>query len=325
MAKLVFSYSHVDEGMRNELEKHLSPLKRMGRIEPWHDRRINPGDEFDAEIGQHFAEADIILLLISHDFIASNYCFEIEMQNSLDRHERGEAIVIPVILKSCAWKKLPFGKLLAATIDGKPIIKFSHIDDGFVEVVNAVSKALDKIESISSIPSSSVTSLIAPQSVSANSESRQASSFKPRSSNLGIKKEFSDRDRDMACKEGFEYVARFFENTLEELSTRNSELEADFRQRDLDSFESSVYLNGKRVCHCGIIRNSNSIGLGDICYSQSGISTNSCNDSMSIGDNGSMIGFKSLMGGMMGQSRGDLLTAEGMAEHFWDQFIRPLK
>lgn len=95
---LVFSYAHADEALRNELEKHLSPLKRMGRISTWHDRRIVPGEEFAGQIDQHFAQADIILLLISSDFIASDYCYQIEMTNALQRHERSEAVVIPVIL-----------------------------------------------------------------------------------------------------------------------------------------------------------------------------------------------------------------------------------
>lgn len=140
MASLVFSYAHADEALRNELEKHLSPLKRMGRISTWHDRRIVPGEEFADQIDHHFAAADIILLLVSSDFIASDYCYQIEMTNALKRHERGEAVVIPVVLRPCAWHQLPFGKLLAATVDGKPIVQFPSYDDGFVQVVDAVSR-----------------------------------------------------------------------------------------------------------------------------------------------------------------------------------------
>ena len=333
MAKVVFSYSHADEQLRNELEKHLSPLKRMGKIETWHDRRIEPGDIFESEIDQNFSDADIVLLLVSPDFIASNYCYEVEMSNSLQRHERGEAIVIPVILRSCAWHQLPFGKLLAATTDGKPIIKFTHIDDGFVEVVEAVSKALSKVNSTSPVAASvafqeTLQINRVPGRVSVGGTSAtgsKPSGLGPRSSNLAIRKEFTDRDRDVACRDGFDYLARFFENSSSELVSRNSELEADFRQRDADSFECSVYLNGKRVTHCGIWRSSQTHGMGDICYSNSGISDNSYNESMSVSDDGSVIGFKTLMGMMMGQDRDKLLTAEGMAEYFWESFLRPLK
>lgn len=323
MAKVVFSYSHVDEQLRNELEKHLSPLQRMGRITTWHDRRIVPGEEFDSEIDQHFAEADIVLLLVSPDFIASDYCYEVEMTNSIQRHKQGEAIVIPVILRPCAWHQLPFGKLLAATPDGKEIVKYTNIDDGFVDVVDAVTRALDKLgeSEPEALPTASLPGVESP--VGSVSSTSQIGSG-PRSSNMAIRKEFTDRDRDVACKEGFDYLTRFFENSLGELSTRNPELETDFRQRDADSFECSIYKNGSRISHCGIWRSSGQ-SLGDICYSSGGISTNSCNDSMSVDTDGAILGFKSLMGGMMGQRRDTLLTAEGMAEHFWEQLLNPLK
>lgn len=75
MSTPVFSYSHVDEALRNELEKHLSPLRRMGKITTWHDRRIASGQVFERQIDHYFSQADIILLLISSDFITSDYCY----------------------------------------------------------------------------------------------------------------------------------------------------------------------------------------------------------------------------------------------------------
>ena len=143
---LVFSYSHADEALRNELEKHLSPLKRTGKITTWHDRRIVPGQEFERKIDHYFSQADIILILISSDFIASDYCYQVEMKNALERHDRGEAVVIPVILRNCAWHQLEFGSIMAATIDGKPITKFATHDEGYVQVVEAVSRAIARME-----------------------------------------------------------------------------------------------------------------------------------------------------------------------------------
>lgn len=324
MTSLVFSYAHADEALRNELEKHLSPLKRMGRISTWHDRRIVPGEEFAGQIDQHFAQADIILLLISSDFIASDYCYQIEMTNALQRHERGDAVVIPVILRTCAWHQLPFGKLLAATVDGKPIVQFPSYDEGFVQVVEAVSRALDKLAKSHTSPPQPIRQPGRTRPVDASFSIGRSSA--PRSSNLAIPKSFTDLDRDRTGREGFDYLARFFENSLAELKTRNEGLEVDFHRRDADSFACTVYQHGHTVCHCGIWRNARGTGLGDICYSQSGISQNSCNDSMSITDNGQLIGFRSLMGGFpMGSHRDQLLTEEGMAEHFWESFIRPLQ
>lgn len=118
----------------------------MGKVTTWHDRRIAPGLEFEHQIDHYFSEADIILLLISSDFIASDYCSQVEMTNAMERHKRGEAVVIPVILRGCAWHQLPFDSIMAATIDGKSITKFASHDEGYVQVVEAVSHAITSME-----------------------------------------------------------------------------------------------------------------------------------------------------------------------------------
>lgn len=104
------------------------------------------GQEFERKIDHYFSQADIILILISSDFIASDYCYQVEMKNALERHDRGEAVVIPVILRNCAWHQLEFGSIMAATIDGKPITKFATHDEGYVQVVEAVSRAIARME-----------------------------------------------------------------------------------------------------------------------------------------------------------------------------------
>lgn len=321
MTSLVFSYSHADEALRNELEKHLSPLKRMGKITTWHDRRIILGQEFENQIDHYFSQADIILLLVSSDFIASDYCYQVEMTNALERHNRGEAVVIPVILRECAWKMLPFGRILAATVDGKPIDKFASHDEGYVQVVDAVSRAIANLEAkkpqqIVHAPAPANPMLQATDTV-----------FTPRSSNLSLPKRFTDLDKDRACRDGFEYVARYFEGSLTELKKRHAGLEVDFNKRDADAFTCAVYMGGSKVGQCAIWRNSGrNMGMGDIGYSQDGVIGNAYNESLTIGDNGQILGFRPLMGVYgAGSSREALLTNEGMAEHLWDMFFEPIK
>src|SRR5688500_12533021 len=96
---VLFSYSHADEELRNKLEVHLSMLKREGLVTAWHDRRITAGRELDPTINEHIESAGIILLLVSPEFLASEYCYEIEMKCALERHDAGDARVIPVILR----------------------------------------------------------------------------------------------------------------------------------------------------------------------------------------------------------------------------------
>jgi internalin A len=119
--RLFYSYSHKDEALRDELETHLKLLQRQGLIEPWHDRRIAPGQEWKGEIDRNLERADIILLLVSADFIASDYCYDIEMTRALERYEAKEAQVIPIILRDCSWHSAPFGKLQALPKDAKAV------------------------------------------------------------------------------------------------------------------------------------------------------------------------------------------------------------
>lgn len=323
MASLVFSYSHADEALRNELEKHLSPLKRMGKISTWHDRRIIPGQVFEHQIDQYFSEADIVLLLISSDFIASDYCYQVEMVNAMERHRRGDAVVIPVILRECAWHQLPFGNILAATVDGKPITKFASHDEGYVQVVDAVARAIDNMEVKKTRQSVDFRSPLSTPSLT----QEIGSIFTPRSSNLSLPKKFTDLDKDRACREGFEYLTRYFENSLSELKKRNPGVDYEFHQLDSNAFSCAIYINGSRVGQCGIWRNnSRSLGVGDICYGQDGITRNSYNECLTINDNGQTLGFRPLMGVYtMSSSREILLTNEGMAEHLWDMFFNQIK
>ena len=96
--EVFLSYSHQDEELRNQLEKHLSILRRQGVVDVWSDHRIGPGQEIGGKIDQHLESADIILLLVSSDFLDSDYCYDIEMTRAMQHHEQGGARVIPVIL-----------------------------------------------------------------------------------------------------------------------------------------------------------------------------------------------------------------------------------
>jgi hypothetical protein len=139
---IFYSYSHRDEYLRNELDKHLSMLKRSGIIVGWHDRRIAPGAEWSGEIDKHLEASNVILLLVSSDFLASDYCYEIEMKRAMERHAQGAARVIPIILRICDWYDAPFGKLQALPKDGKPIKTWHDMDEAFMDVVAGLKRTI---------------------------------------------------------------------------------------------------------------------------------------------------------------------------------------
>lgn len=143
-----FSYSHKDEALRDELAKHLEILKWSGEINAWHDRQILPGDEWDREIKDNLNSAQIILLLISSDFIASSYCHDIEIKLAIERHEAEEACVIPVILRRCMWSSAPFGKLQALPKNASPVNDtntWPTLDDAFTNIAEGIKKAADDV------------------------------------------------------------------------------------------------------------------------------------------------------------------------------------
>ncbi len=143
--KLFYSYSHKDEDLRDELITHLSILRRQNVIEPWHDRQIEAGAEWDDEIKRHLNEAQVILLLISPAFIASDFCWGIEMTRAMERHEAREAVVIPIILRSCDWKGAPFGKLQGLPKDMKPVKDWADRDQAFTNIAQGIRRVVEKL------------------------------------------------------------------------------------------------------------------------------------------------------------------------------------
>src|SRR5437016_2112638 len=128
---LFYSYAHEDEPLREQLERHLRLLNRQGLISEWHDRQIVAGTEWAKQIDEHLETASIILLLISPDFLASDYCYDIEMQRSLERHRRGEAQVIPIVVRPVDWHDAPFARLHCLPRDGKPVTRWDNQDEAF--------------------------------------------------------------------------------------------------------------------------------------------------------------------------------------------------
>lgn len=314
MATLFYSYSHVDENLRDQLETHLSTLKRQGIISSWHDRCIAAGTEFEKAIDSHIDTSDVILLLINPNFIASDYCYEREMTRALERHERGEARVIPVILRPCDWQDLPFGKLLATPRDGLPITMWPNADEAFLDVVKAIKRALLEI-ALSTKPISELS----------GKPSRSSHQKPVRSSNLRVNKKFTDLDKDRFRHDGFEYIAKFFQNSLEELVRRNSGLQETFRRIDANRFTAAVYQDGEKICRGSVSIGEGAMGSESIQYSMTDEPQHGgMNEAIYVKTDDQAIYFEPL--GMQSYGHGkEKLTFEGAAELFWDIFIRPLQ
>ncbi|GAB5560719.1 MAG: toll/interleukin-1 receptor domain-containing protein [Synoicihabitans sp.] len=313
MAKLFFSYSHKDEAFRDVLEVQLSMLRRQGLIESWHDRRILGGDEIDREVSQYLESADVILLLVSPDFLASDYCYDVEMTRALERHQDDSARVIPVILRPCDWGHAPFRKLLAAPKDGKPVTTWTNRDEAFLDVIQTIRQALP-VENETSEEAASMTAR--PTAV------RSA----PRSSNLRLKKEFTEADKDRFLDDVFEHMALYFENSLAELQRRNPGIESRFKRNDANSFSAVIYREGNRIAECQIRNRGRGSVFSGISYSHEESSDgNSCNETLIVeADDYSLWMNPSFMTGIW-KNVPEQLSEEGAAEHYWSLLIETLR
>jgi hypothetical protein len=143
--RVFYSYAHQDQIFREELEKHLTPLKRSGKIVTWCDRDLLPGVEWESEISLELNTADLILLLVSPDFICSDYCYGNEMKRAHERYCSGEAWVIPILLRPVLWKGTIISKFQLLPAEGKPVTKWTDRDEAFEQIAQGIDQVIDAL------------------------------------------------------------------------------------------------------------------------------------------------------------------------------------
>lgn len=325
MVNVVFSYSHADERLRNRLEVALATLKRVGGIETFHDRRITPGSDLDDGISALFERSDVILALLSPDFLASDYCYQREMGRALERHRDGTVRLIPIILRPCEWQQSPLGDLLALPEDGKPVSRCPDEDEAFLEISQGIRAALDEMQ-VRHLGEHGSGPQIRPNVQRGSPDPTIKGPLRPeppRSSNLRIKQTYSEADRDRFKVEAFDFMARFFENSLEELKRRNPVIEASFRRIDAKQFTSKVYRDGEKVGFARVFMGTGVLTSG-IAYAS--------HESLHGGYN-EMVTVRAFDDGMFLQSMGmshrggqeQRLTPEGAAELYWELLMKGLR
>jgi hypothetical protein len=144
-AYIFISYAHEDEDLKKELDKYLKVLKRSSKVQVWHDRQLIAGEEWDQTIMSELNKANIILLLISVDFNASDFIWDKELASAMKRHEAGTAHVVPIILRKCEWSSLPYAKLQALPRNAKPVAEYSSRDDALTEIAIGIEKLVDHV------------------------------------------------------------------------------------------------------------------------------------------------------------------------------------
>jgi len=141
---IFISYSHKDSDYRDRLGRHLAGLKRYSNVNTWTDQHILPGQLWENEIGNQLRNANIILQLVSADYLASKYCME-ELEIAIERNKSSEAVLIPIILESCLWQNTSLGKIQVLPPEGKPISEWQNEDEAFAMVVEGIRRVILKL------------------------------------------------------------------------------------------------------------------------------------------------------------------------------------
>lgn len=316
-ARVFVSYSHKDEELRDQLEVQLSMLKRQGLIEVWHDRRLLAGDHLDWTISAELDRADVVLLLISPDFLASDYCYKIEKGRALERHRQGTARLVSVILRPCDWTHTDLSQYLVTPTDGRAVTVWPNRDEAFLDVARSIRRAIEDL-GVATSPKETHEYIEVRATIAQSVEL-------PRSSNLRLRKEFTEADKDHFLVGAFEYMDRFFQGSLSELQARNHGIEARYRKVDGNSFTATIYNDGSKAAACSI-RLGGMVGNG-IAYSEGDRApTNSISESVSVEHDDQKLFLRPMGMAHFGLPAGDnKLSDEGAAEYFWSLLIRPLQ
>lgn len=308
--RIFISYSHKDQAALERLHTHLAPLQSEGLIDTWYDRQILAGERIDEEIGKELESCDLFLMLVSPDFLASDYCVNREMKRALERHREGAAHVVPIIVEPCFWLSSPLRGLKALPLDGKPISKWTNPNDAYLDVVRELRRVLETREAA-----------VLPMRRATFSE--ETNETRPAAPRYRVQQDFDEIDRSEFRETAFATICDYFQQQIAEIDTV-SDLRGRFVPRGPSSFGCTVVNRGREfnrgTAHITVHCKNGGFGLGDIYYSFSeNADPNSANGMFHIESDEYEMYLSSMMS-FFGSGR-ERLTPEEAAEHLWADFI----
>jgi hypothetical protein len=318
------SYTHRDAELKDQLVRHLAPLRREGLIHVWHDAMLRPGEHLDDTVQAALAASDLILLLVSSDFIHSEYCYEQEMVRAFARQRAGTARVVSIILRPCQWKGVPVGdgqtlqEFVALPQDGLPVTSWSDPDAAFDNATGAIREMLRKPVAGPTAGRAATDPVVAPPGL-------VAAPIRSNASILGIAAKPTDLDRDRFLRSGFAAAVSLFERKLAELKESDGRVETDFERIDSRSFAASVYLDGKRIGQVSIWYGSD-VWRNALClsYDTTGGARNSMNDWLPVEETADGLAFSP--GNPMSRAHVQgPLDAEAAATYLWGSFLEQVR
>ena len=304
--KVFISYSHKDKVHLERLHTHLAVLHRDGQIEEWFDREILAGAEIDTEIAERLETSKLFLLLVSPDFLASDYCVEMEMKRILERHDLGEARVIPIIVEPCDWMATPLRNLKVLPNDGKPVSDWTNENNAYLNVVEELRRVLEA-ENTSSVTKQGNVPI-------------EESTVHSKVRRYRLKRDFDEIDRSDFREKTFSVMRDYFERAVAEIDALE-DLRGRFVLLSPVSFTCSIVnkLRENGAAHITVSRRNKNMGLGDISYSfTENAFPNMANGMFTIEADEFELYLRSMIGLTGNPER---LTPEAAAERLWEKFL----
>jgi hypothetical protein len=304
--KAFVSYSHHDTWALERLKAHTAMLRRQGLIETWNDIEIPPGGEIDQHVADALAGCDLFIPLISADFLNSFYCYERELAAAMQRYDRGEIQIVPVVIEPCDWKGSQLRRFKALPKDGKPVTDFTNKNTAFLDIAGGL-RALCETGTAKPSPQSSTNA--AAQSVAPARRYR-------------VKRTFDEIDRGDFVAAGFAEVRAYFERATSELNDVEG-LKGRFRSMSDTSFTCTVTnaLHRRGTAHITVHSSRGNRGMGDIYWANSPDAPDSTsNGSFTVANDDYELFWK---GGAFSDwnEDGERFTAREAAERLWDKFV----
>ena len=306
--KAFISYSHKDEAALGRLHIHLAVLRREGRIDEWFDREILTGGDIDAEIAERLESSGLLLLLVSPDFLASDYCVEREMERALERHRSGEARVVPIIVEPCDWASTPLRNLKALPREGNPISEWTNENNAYLDVVQELRRVLEAEEM--------------PRAAEQEEAMIQPGSSRSRFRRYRVKRDFDEIDHSDFRQASFAVIRDYFKRAVAEIDAIE-DLRGRFVSLSASSFTCAIVNRAREhgTANITVHGGKENTGLGDISYSfTENASPNTANGMFTIEADEYELFLSSMM--MNFGRHEDRLTPETAAEHLWEDFLQ---
>ncbi len=306
--KVFISYSHNDETALGRLHTHLAVLRRDGRIDEWFDREILAGGKIDAEVADRLESSDLFLLLLSPDFLASDYCVKREMGRALERHHSGDATVVPIVVEPCDWASTSLRDLKALPRDGEPVSDWTNENNAYLDVVQELRRVLDAKE--------------APRAAEQGEATFRSLSAKSGVRRYRMKRDFDEIDRSDFREAAFGVIRNYFEHAIAEIDAIE-ELRGRFVLLSAASFTCTIVNRAREhgTAHITVHGRRENLGFGDISYSfTENAPPNTTNGIFTIEADEYELYLTSMMSGF-GRHH-ERLAPEAAAEQIWEDFLQ---